>query len=474
MPLPALRAFVAAATICGLGACDSSTSSSDAPRDPAALQATADRIRSQVEALRGLSFLRPVRASWVDRSHLGALMDSLSRVRSDGNEDTVGMGSSELVFQALGFIDSGKSLSSSTDDFYGGNVLAFYYRGTDHLWVLSDQASSDELEPTIAHELVHALIDQNFGDTLTDSVELDQAQAYQILHEGEANYVEDLWRLRAVDPSRIQWRTFTADRFLSLVSSAASLASYPKLLVWTSETPYTCGESYAQASQLSGGWARLDSLHRHHPNATASQFLAISGTASPTSFSDWVSPARFPSMADRPSLGDGRLGEVYLDALMDTWKSPLIEAWGGDRFWVWSAMSGFGSAVAGRTSWTRQIGAQDFLYGWAKGLGTRMGASPTWITSDSVEIRSSNGTRVARGVRRSSEVLLAWGDLRGGRLDSLWTDLSTTVPTAVLPRSLALPSLGGSTWKPPRRPIDLPGRRIGTSIQRFGAVSIGR
>jgi hypothetical protein len=450
MPTPSSRPFRAGAIVLlavFLASCDSNGSHAVGldPSSGSSLQSKVDAIEAQVAALRGLSFLRPVKADWVGRSHLQALTDSLDRAHG-AVSDTGGQGMMEEVFHALGYLDSAQSLSSSTDSFYGSQIEAFYYRGTDHLWVLADQASASDLESTIAHELTHALIDQNFQDTLADSVELDEAIAYQFLHEGEANYVADLW---SIGNQTVNWTTFTQAYFLQWISSSSGLEAYPPVVLWPALTPYTCGESYARAAQLAGGWSALNDAHRVHPPSTTAEFRVISGdVAAP--LVDWTTQASFPSMADRRSDEQGRLGEVYLDALVATWGAPLVTDWSGDRVWVWGADATHGTAVAGRTAWLSPAGASNFLSSWSRGMTRRVGPQ-TLDGTDSVEFRSTDSTRFARGVRQGSEVRVVWGDLRGGKADSLWADLAEVPRSTAASRALGAGTSGrGPAWKPPR------------------------
>lgn len=433
-----------------LSSCDRADSPlSVGAADTASLQTKVDRIREEVAVLRGLPFARPVAARWVARSRLPALMDSIA-LASGEVQDTSGDGASEELFQALGFLDSSQSVASSTESFYDDQIAAFYVRGSDHLWVVSDQASAQDLDATIAHELTHALIDQNFGDTISASAELDAYQAYQFLHEGEANYVADLWSIQhqGVDTSSVSWPSYTSAQFLSRIARNSALSGYPQVVIWPDLTPYYCGESWARAARIQGGWAALDQAHRVHPTTTASQFRTISGLA-PAIFSDWDSAGRFPSMSDRRSDGQGRLGEVYLDALMATWNAAIVSGWGGDRFWVWGAGGSHGTAVAARTNWLSESSASGFLASWSAGMAAKVGAK-TVSGPDSLEFRSSDSIRVARGVRRGREVLVAWGDLRAGRLDSLWDDLGRIPSAPGFARALAPASASKSPFRPLR------------------------
>lgn len=414
------------------------------------LQAKVDRIDAQVAAIRGLDFHRPVQASWVARTRIQAVQDSISAAMGYST-DTAGSGAFDEVLQALGYLERTTTHDAANSDFVDQNVLAFYADGTDHLWVVSDQADAQDLDRTIAHELVHALQDQNFGSPSTSIDELDEREAYKFLVEGEAEYVSNLWYMS--DASIANWdaraNSFSASTFAAWIVQSPYATQKP-IMVWPGVSPYLCGTTFVHQVRKLSGWSGVDALHDKPARATT-QALSVAAGGLRRTFLDWSTTWAFASMSDRRSDGSGRLGEIYLDALLSTWNAPILSDWNGDRFWIWGAGTGWGTAVAGRTAWNSSAAASNFLAGWTRGMRIMVGGVATG-TSDSVEFRSSDALRFARGVRRGSEVLVVWGDLRNGKLDGLWQDLSRVPSAGTLAR--ALDGTGGKVevprWKDPR------------------------
>lgn len=456
---PRLRSAAALAAFSAVWFASCDQEKGTAPRavvDNATLQAQVDQIQAKVQSLRGLIFRKPVVTTWIPRGRISALQDSLAQALGYST-DTVGTGAMDEVFQALGYIDSTESVVGSTGDFLDNNVLAFYVRGTNHVWVVDDQSDSPELDITIAHELVHALQDQTFHDSVPDNAELDEATAFQFLEEGEAEYVANLWYLGYSTPELwdANQPNYTASRFATWLRGSGYKTERP-VISWPGVSPYMCGVSFVHNVRLNAGWAGVDSLHKHHPRSTT-QTLSVAAGGLHRTFVDWDSTYRFPGMADRKSAGQGRLGEIYLDALMSTWGSPLVTGWNGDRFWVWGRGSGRGTAVAGRTSWTSSNpGASGFLAGWGRGMDSLIGGRVPGTSADSLEFRASDSIHFARGVRRGTEVLVAWGDLRKRKLDTLWQNLGSVSVAAGSPFARAIgsssPAASSSMWKGPRRP----------------------
>jgi len=453
--IPRLRfgAALAAFSVILLAACDQGQGKAPtAVVDDATLQAMVDQIQTKVQSLRGLSFRKPVVATWLPRAHMAALQDSLTRALGYST-DTTGSGAMDEVFQALGYIDSTESVTASTGDFLDQNVLAFYVKGTNHVWVIADQSDSPELDITIAHELVHALQDQNFHDSIAQNAELDEDAAFQFLEEGEAEYVANLWYLGYSTPD--QWDAtqpvYTAARFATWLRGSGYKGDRP-IISWPSVSPYMCGVSFVHNVRSNSGWKGVDTLHKNHPRSTTQELYAPSYLHK--TFLDWSTTYAFSSMSDRKSDEQGRLGEIYLDAMMTTWGSPLVAGWNGDRFWVWGRGAGKGTAVAGRTAWASFTQGSSFLAGWAHGMDSIVGGRTTKDATDSIEFRASDSIHFARGVNRGTEVLVVWGDLRKRKLDSLWTDLSNAPSAGSFARALGSVGVPAPSpkWKGPRRP----------------------
>lgn len=433
-----------------LGGCDSSrgtVSTYDGPAagDQAALQATVDSLLAQVAAIRGLSWKRPVQAAWVARAHLPTLLDSLAKAQG-GSAD--GGASSDEVFVALGYLNSNESLESSQSDLVASGVAAFYEDHTDHLWVVTDQASSSDLVHTIVHELVHALQDQNFGDSVSDTAELDEDEAFTFLQEGEAEYVATLWSMG--NPSMSTFDRYIPD--LTLKRLADSLDSWgygdlPLLVSIPTLAPYSSGVSFVHRVHEQLGWSGVDGLHADHPRSTTQTLHPLAGLHE--GFVDWGCH-RFASAAGWDTLGSGRLGELYLTTLLYTQGNPATtgtaEGWNGDRFWIWRTRDSLHHAVVGRVSMDSASIAASFLRRWGEAFSRRVGVSSALQGMDSFQVASADAQSIVRGVRHGAELALAWGDLHGSRLDSIWTEL------AALPSSPGFAGRASATAATPSGP----------------------
>jgi hypothetical protein len=333
-------------------------------------------------------------------------------------------------------------------------VAAFYEEHTDHLWVVTDQAQEPGLTHTIVHELVHAIQDQNFGDSVSDTAELDESEAFTFLQEGEAEYVATLWSLgnptmAAFDQAFPVWTL----KMVADSTSSWGYGSFPPLVTLPTLAPYSCGVSFVHQVHEQSGWTGVNGLHTDHCRSTTQTLHPSAGLHK--GFVDWYDHV-FASTADWETLGSGRLGELYLTTLLYSQGNPATtgdaSGWDGDRFWIWRTRDSLHHAVVGRVSMDSAAIASSFLQRWGESFSGRFGASASLRGLDSFEVVSADSQSIVRGVRRGTELYLGWGDLHGSRLDSIWTEL-VALPSSpgAAGRALGVPTpTSGPRWRGPK------------------------
>ena len=448
-----------------LGGCDSSTgtvstSTGMVAGNQAQLQRSVDSLLSQVASIRGLSWKRPVVANWTTRLHLPSLLDSLATAQGYSS----GGSSPDEIFQALGYVDPGVSLGSSQSQLVSSGVAAFYEGHTDHLWVVTDQAQDPSLTHTIVHELVHALQDQSFGDSVPSTAELDEDEAFTFLEEGEAEYVATLWSLG--NPTLGAFDLLFPNWTLKMVADSLpswGYGSLPLLATIPTFAPYSCGVNFVHWVHEQSGWSGVNGLHTDHSRSTTQTLHPMAGLHK--GFVDW-GDHQFASTADWETFGSGRLGELYLTTLLYSQGNPATtgdaSGWNGDRFWIWRTRDSLHHAVVGRVSMDSSSLATSFLRRWGESFSRRIGIAAALQGVDSFQVSSVDSQSVVRGVRHGTELYLGWGDLHGLRMDSIWTELAGLTPSpGAAGRALADPATpaSGPRWRGPRVHPPWPGHR---------------
>lgn len=409
--------------------------------DSASLQARVDSIAQKITLVRGHAFSRKVQASWVSRSLLPSLIDSLNR--TDTSSTSSGITFGELAY-GLGYTRSPSSYDSAQESFTGSAVAGFYVSGSDRLWVVAD-ASIADMESTIAHELVHALQDQTFDLSLARTSTLDGDYAQLMTIEGDAEYTQMLYNRNDPSIEAIDAR----NDFLSMDELASLLPGYypdlPLVTTLPGFLPYYWGPKFVHELRRSGGWPLVDATQGNPPRSTHHVLVPAEGIAR-SGFLSWNEARTWPAFTKLETwqdLGSDQIGQLMLGTLLMSWRQnagfgtgTAPTAWNGDRFWLWRQDS-LRYAAAGKVAWQTERDAADFLESW-----------------DAASLHAP-GQRLFRSSRVGSTTLLAWGHLDSAGLDSLWKDLQDTAsPSPISGRAAAKPwpRLPLKPWTHPPRP----------------------
>ncbi|MBX7145085.1 MAG: hypothetical protein K1X79_11585 [Oligoflexia bacterium] len=159
--------------------------------EPKAHKSPCERIAPLLDAtakLRNLSSQAPVRCVLLGGAAFRTLLRQKSALSLESDRNI------ERVFKMLGLIGPDYSYAACMADGASDSVWALYDREGERIVLRSDIWAPDYV---VVHELVHALQDRHFGlKELWGKVRrFDQALALGGLVEGDAMYVEELYRL---------------------------------------------------------------------------------------------------------------------------------------------------------------------------------------------------------------------------------------------------------------------------------------
>jgi hypothetical protein len=232
------------------------------------------RLTGEVEALRGLRFLRPVEHRMLARTELRGFLETQIR-----NELPVSIDTYMATLEALHLVDSSATVDAMLD-LYDAQVLAFY-DPVGHVYYSLDEPPADVFLPggmidaIVVHELTHALQDQRF-DAGKKAVEAqsnwDRALTYQAVLEGEALLVmiAHLGKGMGVGLEDDAAREAIVDAVRGAVAAEMDAASeVPAYFVESLKFPYVQGLTFVFEAYMDGGWAAVDSIHRDPPRSTA-------------------------------------------------------------------------------------------------------------------------------------------------------------------------------------------------------------
>ncbi len=320
-------------------------------------------IERQTAALRGLSFQRPVNYKIIGRDELRKVIES--KLAEQYNEQQ--LHDYGRTLETIGLIPEGTDLREAILGLYDEQVAAFYVPEERALYTFTDLSLDDNLDRvTLAHELTHALQDQNYDLTkfplrVTDNDDLALATA--ALVEGDATLVMAQYYGENLDV-----RNMLKDVLgVMLGQNTAKFQAAPAYLRDSLLFPYQQGAEFAMAVFANGGADALNQAFERPPVSTK-QILH------PGKF---LHDRQDPEKIELPKLdapgwrliGSNVVGEFGLRTLLAQ-QFGVLEAqrlaagWNGDRYQVYERGPNGPTALVWTSAWETEPAATDFAEAW--------------------------------------------------------------------------------------------------------------
>jgi len=289
-------------------------------------------IERVVTSLRQLPFKQPVEYAVLD--HAGIRQVLAGKISETYSDQEIANASTGL--SAFGLLPPDYPLKQSYIDLLGEQVAAFYDQHQHKLFMFRGASLENSQNRVIlAHELTHALQDQNFG-LMKLPLEIknndDEADAASALIEGDATLV--MSQYMAGDFS---WRSLTDTVTYSATQSMEQLRRAPHYLRRMLVFPYIDGQKFCAAVYERGGFAALSAVYADPPSSTA-QILHPEKYFKETR----EDPIRvvFPdtTFQGQKPLEDNVLGEMACQLLFagadPNGADQIAAGWRGDRYLV--------------------------------------------------------------------------------------------------------------------------------------------
>ncbi len=316
-------------------------------------------------AMRGIPFRKPVKRDVTAREELGAFIQE----ELDEEIDPVQFRTEDLGFKALGLLPIEFDYKQTLVQLYSEEVAAFYdpRTGTMHLIREPGQDRAGQREPNfldrllgrtggfdksenkavIAHEMTHALADQNFDlDALQKAVETnaDRSLALTSLIEGEAMLTmmaaqaEDWDGTSTIEvPASVYRQTFGLLGPLLGLAGGQTLRSAPPILTESLTFPYLQGMVFCAQLTNDDGWDGLDQAYQRPPQSTE-QILHPEKYAEQPDPPSLIDLGTLEPGGDWTEVGRNVLGEMQISVLLRLQSGRRAAAgWDGDQYVVFEA-----------------------------------------------------------------------------------------------------------------------------------------
>ena len=336
-------------------------------RSPQDLARVVARMMPALERLSGLDRLEPVRVRRQSRDGARRYVEQrLNEELTPGERDAV-----RRTYVALGLLPDTLDLDALLLDLYTEQVLGYYDPTERTLFVVSGEDVSD-LEPVIAHELVHALQDQhtNLDSLIAGERGNDRQTAAHAAMEGHAMLV--MFTLLAeqaagttIDPAALPNPAQELGPAVEAQNAEFPVFQRaPRVIRETLLFPYLGGVRFVHAV-----WQARRPMER---------YPAPLDSLLPQSTEQVLHPsARFIEVRDEPvdvvldsfpsgwtvvrEDGLGQLEtEIWLEEHLGAGARRAAAGWGGDRYALLEAPAGGGDVIYWRTVWDGEADADRF------------------------------------------------------------------------------------------------------------------
>jgi hypothetical protein len=375
-------------------------------------------VQARVETLRGLKARHSIRFELADAEHVRAYVKRAMEEQYAPGE----LAHEGLAMQALGLVPAGLDYTALLLDLLQEQVGG-YYDPKAEVFYLAAWMGTEAQGPVIAHELTHALQDQNFDlDAFQERLRghSDAMLARAAVAEGDASLVMLLDSVGAlgleIEPSALGLDGPLADMLVQ--ASAAqypTLARAPRALRESLLFPYLKGMSFVSAVRARGGWKAVDGLYQRLPESSE-QIMH------PEKYLDRPDPPTAVTLRALEELTPEGWALFFEDELGEAMSVQLLAAWGvgdeaarlaaagwdGDRFRAYQHGADLG--WAGLWVWDTEQDAVEFAAAEAGALPQRWPGA----TQEPVDTRTRMTWRLVDGrasavVREGSRVLVVDG-----------------------------------------------------------------
>lgn len=315
-----------------------------------AQQAELRELGAQVAEIRGLSWRQPLQVKLGTKAELSVRLRELVAEEMDRTAER--LAGDEASLKMLKLIPADLDYRKTIDDLLAGSVLGFYDDETKELFV--GTPDSGELDPatreTMAHEMTHALTDQNFEfgvktKALDDAGRTEELGGWAALIEGDAEALRSVWSEKHLT---------RAERLEAALgnSGTGSPGAVPRYIRDALVFPYTDGTAFVGGLLERGGFAAVDRAYQAPPTSTEQIFhpnLYARGQG-------WTEPPLpdLPSATGCQKVDSGTLGEFDMRHLLYSSMSRAnaeraAAGWNGDLFTMVSCDGKRGLADRWRT-----------------------------------------------------------------------------------------------------------------------------
>lgn len=329
--LLAALAFLSAGALAQTGASQADSSS---------LLAAADAVLGEMSEITGLPVRAPLKKQMIGRPEIQKYL--IENLHSEYSPEQ--LHAQQATLQAFGLVSSDFDLEKFLITFYTEQAAGFYDPRRKTMF-LADWVGEDMQNLVLAHELTHALQDQNFDlekflHALRDND--DATNARQAVVEGYATAAMMQHLVRPLDLANLPSLGTMMDQVVHLqMGEFPAFSNAPFFFRLQALFPYAQGMAFMQQNLAQGGWKKLGALFRDPPLTTKEIFEPrFYLEHRPLSNISMPRPALLSNLRGLRVLAENVMGELGYYALLGQFISEeeaksVSTGWVADRYIVY-------------------------------------------------------------------------------------------------------------------------------------------
>jgi hypothetical protein len=317
------------------------------PKQAKELFRSVDEILNFVSKDTGLPIKNSVKRQLVDRDQvLRFIQDRMSQ-----DEEARRLAQTELVLKKFGLIPRNFDLKAFLLELLQEQVAGFYDAKTKTVYLL-DWVAPEQQKPVLAHELTHALQDQNFGlqemskearKSDPDGLKSDERlAALQAVTEGQAMIVLLDYNLAPMESSVAKFPSLADAMSSGLTPAAPGMVVFNRAPLFLRQVllfPYSYGTIFERDVLLAGGQSRAFAEVLRNPPQDTRQILEpktyLDGQLVPPLKSlEFAQLARDYKMWDRSTVGEFDVLLLLNEYSTNEVAKELSREWRGGYYWA--------------------------------------------------------------------------------------------------------------------------------------------
>jgi hypothetical protein len=333
------------------------TARASSQEDSQALLSTADSLLEQLSQITGWPIKGQLKKQVVSRSDVEKYLTENLRQEYTPKELHV----QEATLKAFGLVPADFDLGKFLITFYTEQAAGFYdpHRKT---MCIADWVSADMQEMVLAHELTHALQDQNFD--LDEFVHADRGNddamnARQAVVEGYATATMMQTMLGDVDLASLPSLGPLLQGIVhQQMAEFPAFSSAPYFFRFQALFPYTQGMGFMQAGLKRSGWKELKQVFVNPPTTTKEIFEPqLYFEHKPVPSIALLSSETLANVPHLEKLDENTMGQMGYYSLLGQFLSQdetesVSRGWVADRYILYEDVVAHRYALVGRTRWS--------------------------------------------------------------------------------------------------------------------------